>query len=455
VLENINRSGWWSQHYESLLDNTHDQTWKLLTWRIPRTIEQFNDLARCVNNVREVTPVSLEDLFKNPLPRDMRIKPWAYYPDELGITVPNGWLLGYNDVDNRFSNWCSQWGIPVSTINIDSYRNVSRKVWRTKVDSRYSVKAGGIFHSIYGYDKLDYTAVDALNNNVTETVNGTTYRRKNAINNSLKEKILFGSSGNLNRYRYASYLDVAGAFNWLDDFYIGVEEAGYRYTPTIEESPSISIRTGTYYGNPAFDDGYSAIANDWYDAQMLYRLPDTNGDWMETLNDNAHFRLMDLNAGDDLITVHVQSDPDTIASPNEYLVHDMNYSSNARRYGVIALAGSTADFISYGPNKLMPIDTTNGKDVWQSIPYFSATYPCTIICSAEPYYSHSYVTPFPDYDAEYESFSTVSPTKVPLFVKRIETTDYPVTVDKINTWSGRSLNAWHVQIIKHSGVLRE
>jgi hypothetical protein len=455
VLENINRSGWWFQHYQSLLDNTHDQTWKLLTWRIPRTIEQFNDLARCVNNIREVNPVSLEELYKDPLPAGMRTKPWAYYPDELGIAVPNNWLLGYNDVDNRFSNWCSQWGIPVSSIDVSTIMTTPRKVWRTRVDTRLWPLYANPLHFIYDFDKLDYTVVDFNSNGITETVNAYSYQRKFAVNNANQQRILFGSAGSLSRYRYADYYDVAGAFNWCN-IHIGTRQLGYRYTPTIEESMTLTKTEGVYYGDIAYEADYSRIANDWTDAQLLYRLPDTSGEWMETIEDKEHFRLMDITGGDDYVIVHIQEDPSIPSPTREFLVHTMNFSTDGKKYGVFDFNGGTTKFLSYSSNKLVPIDA-GGNPAWQSIPYFSADYPVTIICSAEPYYSHYYESPWPEPDdpTEYEGFTTTNPTKVPLFVKRIETTDYPVTVDKINSWSGRSLNAWHVQIIKHSGVLRE
>lgn len=455
VLENIETPGWWYNNFDALLNNYAVPNWQLLTWRIPRLIEEYNDLAKCINNVKEVLPVQLEELYKNPLPGDMRVKPWKFYAGEYGYTVPYDWIAGYNNLDGRFTAWCNAWSITPRTIDISSYRNELRYVFREKSDYQlrpvFSTENTASF--IYGMEQVPYTEVDYNGNYIDSVANGMAYARKFAIRSAQHERILFGSAGKLDKYRYVTKTDLDSAFSFLPNLVTGYRDGGYRYEPTIETPTSLTLRVGTLHGDP--DKPSPITSNFWYDCQTYYRSPDTNGTWVETIEHLGRFRLMDFDGGSEYTIKTTQPDPsvDEHVSPGYNLVWNIDTTAEAKKYG--EFPDGNIRFNSYSPNKLLPIDSS-GYRGWRQLPSFTADYPVTLICSAEPYFRHDYVDPWPEvYNSDpFDIYSTVSVSAIPTYVRTVSTSDYPITVDKLNNWFGPTLDCWHVQIVKHTGVLR-
>jgi hypothetical protein len=455
ILENISTPGWWYKNYVDMINGTGQPVWKLRTWRIPRLIEEYNDLAMCVNNVKEVVPVGLEDLWKDPLPAGMRVKPWKFYPGEYGYTVPYDWVTGYNNTDNRYTAWCTKWGVTARNIDLSPYRQQLRYVLRNKYDFKLRPEHNTEETSSFfiQHELVPLTAVDLQGNFADDYVNGQTYVRKFAIRSSQHERILFGSAGDLSKYRYNTKTDLETAFSFVPTLNVGYRDVGYRYNPTIEIAPSTTLRVGTIYG----DSDYPAPVESgfWTDAQAYYRLPHVSGDWVETFEHTDRCRLMDKDDGSEITIRWVQKDPtiEVSISPNYNLVHDIDFSANARKYG--ELPDGKIRFTSFSPNKLLPVDSQGYKG-WRNAPSLIADYPITIICSAEPYYRHDYVVPWDEaYTGDSpDVYSDVNVSSVPIYVRTVPA-NFPITVDQINTWSGQSLDCWHVQIIKHTGVLRE
>lgn len=463
VLENIETPGWWFQNGVAMMDLTAPPNWQLLTWRVPRLIEEFNDLAMCVNNVKEVLPVQLEDLWKNPLPGDMRVKPWKFYPGEYGYTVPYDWVSGYNNVDGRYVTWCNLWGITPRKVDLSEYRNRLRYVIRNKYDNKlrpaHNNEATSSFY--YASEVVPHTAVDLQGHFIDDYVNGQPYVRKMAINKAQHERILFGSAGDLSTYRYNTQTDLATAFAFIPTLSVGYRDVGYRYNPTIEHASTVTVRVGTVFGDSDYPTEFASGV--WRDNQAYYRLPHVAGTWVETFEHTERCRLMDKDDGSDVTYQETQKDPNynIHISPTLNLVLNLDFSSDARKYGELPYDYSPFNpqdkvrFTSMSPNKLLPVDASGFKG-WRNAPSLTADYPITIICSAEPYYRHDYITPWTEtYTGDpVDVYSTVAVSSVPLFIRTVQVSEYPVTVEQINTWSGESLDCWHVQIIKHTGVLR-
>ena len=454
---------WWY-----LNKNTYATTgnYELFTWRIPRLIEEFNDLAECVNNVVRVIPCGLEELYRDPLPLGYRAKPWSNYPEptfefpntsrEVCSGVPYDWLAGASDEAGVFAAWCSTWGLTPRTINISSYRNQDRMVWVNRKDSRVYPVIDMTASYTWGVSIFPHSTVD-INYVNDDIVNGQYYPRRKALHSRYQERMLFGSAGSVTSYRYLTANDLDVVFDFIPNVPTGYREVGYRYTPVIETSTAVTKTVGNYYGDSAYNK--PNYYDSWTDAQLFYKKPDSIGSWYEILSDGEACRLMDSTTGSNPLIINKQDNPTIIERPEEYLVHEMTFTDEAIRYGESQISNFYYgnNIASYATNKILPVEGSRQYQAWRHLPSITADYPIVIIASAEPYFIHTFVEIPLEYEfiAVKDIWTTITPDAVPVYIRKCSVADYPITVDKINSWTGQNLACWHVQIHKLSGVLRE
>jgi hypothetical protein len=112
ILENITTPNWWKNNRAIVLAGVPPAA-QLRSMRLPRTAEEFNDLAQVIAGVQWVRRVDIRDLHKDPLVA------YAEYPfnfeGESPFAVPLGWAWGRYDTDNALGIWCALWGITPQT----------------------------------------------------------------------------------------------------------------------------------------------------------------------------------------------------------------------------------------------------------------------------------------------------------------------------------------------------
>lgn len=452
VLEYVRNDGWWIANRADVIAGLQ-QTDRLISWRLPRLIEHLNDLVKAINNVAEVYPVTISDLYKDPLPANCDVIPFTFNnggPVENPWAIPAGWAAGRYDLNGVFRTWCFGWGVTynASVPNYEALKQHNKMVWGYVMTKRAESPAGSQVqeHKLFNINELDYV-------NTVENVNGETYTKYKAFQPDDHRK-LFGGASSIVNYYYTTKTYLNAVFSSLG-VAVPTVPAGERYTPSFVLDSSLSKINGTYYadGQQNFDTRFVLLdENDGCDAFQFYIKPESGGSWIQRVNDSAEFRLIDLTN-----TVKRRLYQRQALSTNWYqwLVNEI---TNADAIDCTDRSPRILAPQTEPPTELLNIYTNNiDKPAYQTLTEIYSDVPVLLVCGPEPYHTHTWSEiPEPSADPHPvipETFTPVNPIGN-MFFKEVEVADMPITVAKIETWSGQTWPVWHCQIIQRKGTRR-
>ena len=458
IAENLFATGWWNSNRDRVIG----QNYAAMTWdeskrilRIPKLIEQFNDLAYAVNNVTGVTPCTIYDLYINPLPSGPNYPFSDTWKDgtgtnrqEAGDCVPADWCYGRYDRDNTLKNWCNTWGITYQTSlpDIADLMNVERSMLLYRVG-----EADPVIGSIVEYDPV---AEHDLNDAIINAANVEWHRNK-AFNYEKSLKIFGGAGANAN-YRWIKETDMATVIGGLGLVY-PKQPIGERFDPVVKAFDSVTKITG----RSDIASG-TVVTPTGYEATIAYRLPNPAGTWVKVIPTNTQFRICEV-AGTAKKRYFVTQDMDD-HSGFQWLGYELNDTS-----------GESTNYIYYEDSELGWIDLGNAKDIgpqgllpknasgselWKNYTQITENHDNQILLIYCPELSYTFswpaITPGPLVGSPTinGSFGTTAASGVRTYARVVDPSDFPITKSKLNTWSGTTNTAYNCQYIKLPAYIR-
>lgn len=450
ILQNINSDGWWQANRANVVSISEQQ--KLISWRLPRLIEHLNDLVKAINNVAEVYPVDITSLYKDPLPVNAFEKPYSI-GGENGFAVPSTWIAGRYDQNNSLKTWANTWGIAYETTlpNMAELRNAERYLWCERqtylpVGEYYW---GPIYSNEFAEWQLKYCLDYSPSYNNTVKLLGAggevidSYRQSKAWYFTYSRK-LFGGAGSDNQYAWISYNAANAVFAPLN-LVVPRIPIGERFTPKHKTDTGLTKLSGD--AHPDYDDGLPPHWREVMDAFMFYNVPNSSGTWIKTVSDAEEFRLVELTTTSKRRKYQPQRKLQS-GEVYQWLVHEFDEDAETieehERSGRY-LAPQTGSAGTYGPK----VDTP----AYKTLTEIYCSDGVLLACGPEPYFTHQYDTI--EYPPIYqpESFNVTQPVGS-LFFKEVAAIDMPITVTKIQAWSGQTWPVWHCQIIRRKGTMR-
>lgn len=428
--------------------NNFTETQKLLTWRLPRLVEHLNDLVKAINNVAEVYPVDVRDLYKNPLPSNCFELPFTLNNDPA-YAVPTDWVAGRTEGGsggNTLTDWATIWGVTVSNINaeIQALQSHEKYIWILWKANRTSSPPYGLY--TYAVEKIKYTSWSPSSEGETNNYNGVTFGKDKAIEPNDFAR-LFGGCSPYNTYRYIKKNDMASAFSSLG-VNIPTVPIGERFTPTYYEDTSLTKVGGTYFGNES-DPSHQRTWLDWV-AHLFYKNNAGAGStWRRRIRDGEVFRIIKDNST--AKRRYYLPQQTSGLSTYEWFVHETSEDATS-------ITDNTFSDRTMCPQTASAVDSfgvMTTAEAYPTVTEIHGDYGVLLLAGPEPTFQFSWKNPIPAYDyvTPYHEVTTTT-SSGNLFVKEVAAADMPITVDKIKIWSGIDHDTWHVQVIERNGILR-
>lgn len=453
VLDNIYNSSWWVANRSIVFGGITEQQ-KLISWRLPRLTEHLNDLVKAINNVVEVYPVTIKDLYKDPLPNGSETFPYSF-GNEPSFAIPSSWIAGRYDTNNTLKNWCTTWGISYQTTlpNINTLESIDRYLWAERqVDYALDFGHSAEFAEWKKLYALNYSTAYGntvpLYDSLGRVVN--TYPQYKAWYYTHQRK-LFGGAGSKNGYVYVNEADAQSVFFSMS-INLPTRLAGERYTPSYSEDGALSKLTGDSFAS--YDDGLPPHYREVMDAFIFYKKPEAGGSYIQTVRDAEAFRLISTG-----LTVSNRRKYQSQLKLGTGITYQWLVHEYPETVDTIAAHNRSTEYLApQASENLIPTSPKTDNPAYKTLTEIYSDVPVLLVCGPEPYFTHQYDAM--DYSPSIspgipipETYNTNNPVGS-MFVKEVSVSDMPITSDKIQSWSGQTWPVWHCQIVRRTGTLR-
>lgn len=435
AIELVETPGWWLANRDRCVAGTLDQDDKLITWRLPRLIEQFNDLSMAVNAVEAVSPVTILDLFYGA-PSDAFDKPFTYF-GESPFAVPVGWAMGMyeNGAGTPLSDFATLWGITAvaGVPSIAAFRTMPFSAWIQQEGS----SAEG--NRVSGFVMQDRTAPGG--ETPFETVNGEPYYTSKAWRKE-NQRYLFGGAGTDSGYVWLRESDLHTIFDPLG---VAVPKTpmGFRYQPMLEDDTGGRLVQGTFRVS-GIVHSFEILA-----AHTAWKEPLGTGEWWHAIAPGEHIRIIDQAYRTPSENRYHQISNPTI--PPDGVSHVLIWSMDPPE--VVGRDGNTNAQTS--PRGETPRNT-GGTQAWHSVQSISASDPVNVLIWPEEWWDPIWevsIPSAPDGFKERNLYTQTPPTHYTRLV-RIELSEMPITAESLREKTGVDWPCFHLQIWPISGSRR-